>query len=109
MSLTDKQKKTVAEWMGWQRERGSDTTFCRPTFEDGVGVAVNFSLNDAALCVEKIQKREEWLRFIFFAAGLHRKNHIGQNFTAWLMTMESDEAVNFFTAMAAWIEEEKGI
>ena len=118
MSLTPEQKRTVAEWIGWQRERGSDTTFCRPTLEDGVGVVVNFDLNDAALCVEEMGKRDVWENFEGSASFKYFEENKKEEwfvtswtkhgrFFAWLMTMESGEAYNFFAAIAAWIEEEK--
>ena len=124
MSLTPEQKNTVAEWMGWRVKTsvahvlGTHTDFEFMTVDDGFN-NIHFSLNDAALCVNEMQIKGKFEKFIHKAFAVsdediecHNVYPAGESFYnaeffAWLMTMESGEAVNFFTAMAAWIEEEK--
>lgn len=109
--LTPEQKKTVAEWMGWNYSTFS-RQYCRYD-EKGICKLINFSLNDAALCMKEMQKRgEDWRKLHNFARNLYytteRENlKIDYNFTAWLMTMENGEAANFFSAMAEWIGQEE--
>ena len=66
-------------------------------------------MNDAALCVQEMQKRGEWS--LFYDELLDTYNGLcedgkatcgADNFTAWLFNPE-----NFFGAMAAWIKEGK--
>jgi hypothetical protein len=111
MSLTNEQKKTVAKFMGWRVKTsvahvlGTHTDFEFMTVDDGFN-NIHFSLNDAALCVDEMRKRGKWLDFRFVSFGLCGLCDATM-FESWLMTMESGEAENFFTAMAAWIEEKK--
>jgi len=83
----------------------------------------HFSLNDAALCVEKMGKLGKWKEFLHSAFNQCDRNEemnmfgdgdingenffYDEDFIAWLLTMESGEAYNFFAAIAAWIEEKK--
>ena len=124
MSLTPEQKKTVAEFMGWVSICNGHSKIECSVFNSYCTECVRyktFSLNDASLCVEEMEKRRLYFKFI-----KHVKQSCPQSkniknwqdamvdieirsldlFTA-LMTMESGEAENFFTAMAAWIEEKK--
>jgi len=67
-------------------------------------IEINFDLNDAALCVDEMRKKGRLRELIFFAKEEFNKAYDRNAiwlFFAWLMTMESGEAVNFFAAMAA--------
>ncbi len=98
--MTDEDKKRIAEYMTWEEDN----------FFEGYrtldGLAINFDLNDAALCVQEMQKRgEDWREFHNFARNLYyttnRSNlKIDYNFAAWLYIAE-----NFFGATAAWLRE----
>ena len=61
----------------------------------------HFDLNDAGLCVQEIQKRDDWRNFLIVARKLHKLEFDSQAI-AWLFIAD-----NFFGAMAAWLKEEK--
>jgi len=50
-------------------------------------------MNDAALCVQEMQKRGEWFDFYWFAIG----NSSSEALTAWLFNPD-----NFFKAFVEW-------
>jgi hypothetical protein len=104
--LTSEQKKTVADWMGWI---WFGDYFITKDISRFLNRRTHFSLNDAALCVEKMERRKRCLDFEEKTYAIYAESAkvFNKDFIAWLMTVESDEAVNFFTAMAVWIEEEK--
>ena len=104
--MTEEDKQLIAKYMGWQPYPPAcvgdvlfyvDTTTYRP---------IRWDLNDAALCVQEMQKRGDWGAFM---------NHTWSRWSAqWRDSQASQEFVlhlfnaeNFFTAMAAWIKEGK--
>jgi len=107
--MTEEDKQLIAKYMGWQPYPPAcvgdvlfyvDTTTYRP---------IRWDLNDAALCVQEMQKRGDWSYFYDDLLDTYNglcedcKEPCGaDNFTAWLFNAD-----NFFTAMAAWIKEEE--
>ena len=107
--MTPEDKRLIAEYMGWKLSEWR--------MIDGSAHVVNphfFDLNDAALCVQEMQKRGDWEYFVgdiedtlnFFAATYkryHKEHHSYMAvLVAWLFNAE-----NFFNAMAQWIKEGK--
>ena len=99
--MTDEDKKRISECMGWKLSEWR--------MIDGSAHVVNphfFDLNDAALCVQEMQKRGEWGAFM---------NHTWIRWSAqWRDSQASQEFVlhlfnadNFFDAMAEWLKEGK--
>lgn len=88
--MTNKEKKIVAEYMGWKwSEYGGDYYYIPKN-----GKVIYFDLNDAGLVVEEMQERYEWDEFMhycwkYFPLG---KDYIGRLFNA----------DNFFSAFVAW-------
>ena len=103
--MTKEDKKLIADYMGWKR--GCDYHVpCVPAHEEVCDdcryvVYKNFDLNDAGLCVQEIQKRDDWRNFLIVARKLHKLEFDSQAI-AWLFIAD-----NFFGAMAAWLKEEK--
>ena len=101
--LTPEQKKTVADWMGW---KAPDTIVCNHCID----ILHPFDPNDAALCVKVMKRRRCWMEFFVFSRKLSVLSDSWSltitydDFVVWLMTTKSGEAVNFFSAMAEWIE-----
>ena len=86
--LTQEDKQLIAEYMGWKLSEWR--------MIDGSAHVVNphfFDLNDAALCVQEMQKRGEWFDFYWFAIG----NSSSEALTAWLFNPD-----NFFKAFVEW-------
>lgn len=107
--LAAEEKKIVADWMGWKsRELGGGVFYFR-TLSEGFDIDIDFDLNDAALVVAEICRRGEYRKFFMVAYKTFNSDffmhEMDINFYAWLMAMESGEAVNFFRSMAKWIEE----
>ena len=98
--MTDDDKKRIAEYMGWTKyppECMGETVF----FRDEIHGDIRWDLNDAALCIQEMQKRGEWEHdFMDFVAGSQKWNY--HQCIAWLFNPE-----NFFTAMAKWLKEGK--
>ena len=93
--MTDDGKKRIAEYMGWKLSEWR--------MIDGSAHVVNphfFDLNDAALCVQEMQKRGELHSFLM----MDTFNQISSwsDFIADLFNAES-----FFNAMSEWLKEEK--
>jgi hypothetical protein len=87
--------KLIADYMGWKlRFEG----WWRPV--DCGLVRVDFDLNDAALCVQKMQKRgDDYVKFIKHAYDMAFDDGKMQfhTVTAWLFNAD-----NFFTAFVEW-------
>ena len=111
--MTDDDKKRIAEYIGWTKyppECMGETVFIR----DETHGDVRWDANDAALCVQEMQKRGDWEYFVgdiedtlnFFAATYkryHKEHHSYKAvLVAWLFNAE-----NFFTAMSQWLKERK--
>jgi hypothetical protein len=85
---------------------GTHTDFTFTFCDDGWGRHVVFDLNDASLCVQEMQKQEDYLDFILVAYRQYDPTApiMGEDilFFAWLMTMEEGQAKNFFAAFTEW-------
>ena len=100
--MTDEDKKRIAEYMGWTKyppECMGETVF----FRDEIHGDIRWDLNDAALCIQEMQKRGDWIDFKLYAATIwmNTKNDC-DDITAWLFNAE-----NFFAAMSEWLKEGK--
>ena len=94
--MTDEDKKRISECMGWKLSEWR--------MIDGSAHVVNphfFDLNDAALCVQEMQKRGEWQDFVQITSKIHKLGFHSE-VIAWLFNAE-----NFFAAMAQWLKEVK--
>ena len=105
--MTEEDKKRISEYMRWTYE--PDRHCIVSEGENHRRIAHNLDLNDAALCVQEMQKRGDWSYFYDDLLDTYNglcedcKEPCGaDNFTAWLFNAD-----NFFTAMAAWIKEEE--
>ena len=93
--MTPEDKRLIAEYMGWKLSEWR--------MIDGSAHVVNphfFDLNDAALCVQEMQKRGEFHSFLM----MDTFNQISSwsDFIADLFNAE-----NFFNAMSEWLKERK--
>ena len=92
--MTDEDRKAIREYMGWFGINHLDKI-------DG-----NFDLNDAALCVQKMQKRGEIDDFtkdaLMICLKTTKVKALPINFTSWLMSTEDGQAKNFFKAFTEW-------
>ena len=94
--MTDEDKKRISECMGWKLSEWR--------MIDGSAHVVNphfFDLNDAALCVQEMQKRGEWQDFVQITSKIHKLGFHSE-VIAWLFNPE-----NFFNAMSEWLKEGK--
>lgn len=103
--MTDEDKELIAGYMEWIKD-DLQIGYWRPLPNGDLDIA-DFDLNDAALCVQEMQKRGEFAPFYDDLLDTYNglcedgKATCGaDNFTAWLFNPE-----NFFGAMAAWIKE----
>jgi len=98
--MTDEDKKRIAEYMGWEKyppECMGETVFYR----DETHGDVRWDANDAALCVQEMQKRGEWQDFVQITSKIHKLGFHSE-VIAWLFNAE-----NFFSAMSEWLKEGK--
>ena len=58
-------------------------------------------MNDAAVCVQEMQKRGDWQDFVQITSKIHKLGFHSE-VIAWLFNAE-----NFFAAMAQWLKEVK--
>ena len=89
--MTEEDKKRISECMGWK--------FSEWRMIDGSAHVVNphfFDLNDAALCVQEMQKRGEYNDFYWRTV----QDNDCADFSDWLFNAE-----NFFAAMSEWLKE----
>lgn len=87
--MTEEDKQLIAGYMGWQNEYGR---------------RMSFDLNDAAICVQEVQKRGDVGSFIQFSWGLktiysERRNSLLE-YIPYIFNAD-----NFFNAMSEWLEE----
>ena len=99
--MTEEDKQLIAEYMGWKLSEWR--------MIDGSAHVVNphfFDLNDAALCVQEMQKRGEFKAFLRFSWALRTEYPEERNTLVeyFLYIFNPD---NFFTAMSQWIKERK--
>lgn len=103
--LTPEDKQLIAEYMGWTL---NETSGQYEGYDGRYYSMKDFNLNDAGLVVQEMQKRgEDWREFHNFARNLYYTTNrsdlkIDYNFVAWLFNAD-----NFFSALAAWLKEEK--
>ena len=106
--MTPEDKAIIAEYMGWFKH----IYFCKYDepiyFQEGVAGDIVFDLNDAGLCVEKMNDDSgcEWEHFYQQSmsdfAVMKRKGISQQEFVAWLFNAD-----NFFQAMTQWLRRRK--
>ena len=117
--MTEEQSKLISEYMGWdiepywwcekckEEKAPHHTTYVERCSDCGCPVILkddhNFDANDAALCVQEMQKRGEWWNFLRYA---NTSSAIGGMFPEQFIALLFNPD-NFFTAMAQWIREEK--
>ena len=101
--MTDTEdKELISGYMGWFAHP-QGFWYDQPVyFAAGVYGNINFDLNDAGLCVKKMQRQEDWDDFITYVEADDTECHTWSQFFAWLY-----DADYFFEAMAAWLKEEK--
>ena len=97
--MTEEDKQLIAEYMGWQPYPPAcvgDVLF----YVDTTYRPIRWDLNDAALCVQEMQKRGELHSFLM----MDTFNQISSwsDFIADLFNAE-----NFFEAMSQWLKEGK--
>lgn len=103
--LTPEDKAVIAEYMGWEFDEDANLYFYSKDLDCYIG---SFDLNDAGLCVEKMNDdgSREWEHFYQQSmsdfAVMKCKGISQQEFVAWLFNSD-----NFFQAMAAWLRRRK--
>ena len=106
--MTPEDKAIIAEYMGWFNHiyfyKYDEPIY----FQEGVAGDIVFDLNDAGLCVEKMNDDGgcEWEHFYQQSmsdfAVMKCKGISQQEFVAWIFNPD-----NFFQAMAAWLRSKK--
>jgi len=101
--MTEEDKQLIAEYMGWNIVMVGPQKSPYPIYVDNIDSNIHhrFDLNDAALCVQEMQKRGDWRNFLIIARNLHKLEFDSQ-VIAWLFNPE-----NFFNAMSEWLKEGK--
>ena len=102
--MTNEDKKLICDYMdsiGWRTSSDGTVFYCAK-----IGRGIRFDLNDAALCVQEMQKRGDVGSFIQFSWGLktiypERRNSLLE-YIPYIFNAE-----NFFAAMAAYLKEGK--
>ena len=94
--MTPEDKRLIADYMGWYDVMVEDPMnkgVMEKIITKHNHAEAYFDLNDAALCVQEMQKRGEWFDFYWFAIG----NSSSEALTAWLFNPD-----NFFKAFVEW-------
>ena len=115
--MTEEDKQLISKYMGWsenpywwcekckEEKSPHHVTYVERCSDCGCPVIVkedySFDLNDAAICVQEMQKRGDWRNFLIIARNLHKLEFDSQ-VIAWLFNPE-----NFFNAMSEWLKEGK--
>lgn len=97
--MNKEDEKLIADYMCW-KEGELLVGYCIAPDR-----TAHFNLNDAGLCVKKMQRRgDDYIGFIKFAYDMafNAGNTQFHTVTAWLY-----DADNFFKAMAKWLKGEK--
>lgn len=97
--MTDEDKKRISDYMGWNPyppECMGETVF----FRDEIHGDIRWDMNAAALCVQEMQKRDDWVDFYLYFICL-KVDPMERRIPEMLI------AKNFFGAMAAWLEVKK--
>jgi len=103
--MTNEDKKLICDYMdsiGWRTSSDGTVFYCAK-----IGRGIRFDLNDAALCVQEMQKRGDYRAFdvvcmFKWANDFREDKHKNEEYLAWLMTMEDGQAKNFFKAFVEW-------
>ena len=107
--MTDEDKRRISEYMRWNIVMVGPQKSPYPIYVDNIDSNIHhrFDLNDAALCVQEMQKRGEWEYFVgdtedtLIYTRYHKEHHSYKSFlVAWLFNAE-----NFFNAMSEWLKE----
>ena len=100
--MTEEDKQLIAEYMGWSYHQTDDKKWWNIIGKDGATHLLDS--NDAALCVQEMQKRGEWEYFVgdiedtLIYTRYHKEHHSYKSFlAAWLFNAE-----NFFKAFVQW-------
>ena len=104
--MTEEDKKLISKYMGWIY---GQTIFHVTMTDTYIEPERAFDLNDAALCVQEMQKRGDWEYFVgdtedtLIYTRYHKEHHSYKSFlVAWLFNAE-----NFFAAMSEWLKEKR--
>lgn len=102
--MTAEDKQLIAEYMGWKIDKDFKFYFRRKTLRSIVRLPINFDLNDAGLCVEKMVENYDIADFQSFITDLMQefviKNGTKKYVLEWVFNSD-----NFFSAMTAWRRE----
>jgi hypothetical protein len=107
--MNNEDKRLISEYMGWRMKAyvahvlNTHKDFVFTTCDNGY-INIHFNLNDAGLCVKKMQRQEDWDDFITYveADDTSKQCNTWSQFFALLYNADY-----FFEAMAAWLKEEK--
>jgi hypothetical protein len=107
--MTDEDKKRISEYMRWNIVMVGPQKSPYPIYVDNIDSNIHhrFDSNDAALCVQEMQKRGDWQKFCATGFVIYFEKKIPihifpENYIAWLSNAE-----NFFNAMSEWLKEGK--
>ena len=103
--MTEEDKQLISKYMGWSYRETDDKKWWNIIGKDGATHLLD--ANDAALCVQEMQKRGDWQKCCAIGFGIYfegeRPSHVfPENYIAWLFNAE-----NFFAAMSQWLREGK--
>jgi hypothetical protein len=124
--MNEEQKREIVEFMkdaGWRYGMWQSSTLYFRIANSPISpnckidIPLDFDLNDASLCVDELVKQGIWRIFysinhVRFLQTMNEDtlaslpNDNTPEYTAYLLTMQSGEATNFFSALAEWIEKE---
>ena len=96
--MTEEDKQLISKYMGWIY---GQTIFHVTMTDTYIEPERAFDLNDAALCVQEMQKRGDWQDFVQITSKIHKLGFHSE-VIAWLFNAE-----NFFNAMSEWLKEGK--
>ena len=109
--MTEEDKKRISKYMGWSYRETDDKKWWNIIGKDGATHLLD--ANDAAICVQEMQKRGgDYWHFYLVAEDLYRADEEG----AYIHCNETESCAisrwlfntdNFFPAMSQWINEEK--
>ncbi|MFA5195964.1 MAG: hypothetical protein WC401_09240 [Bacteroidales bacterium] len=121
--MTEDDKKLISKYMGWsenpywwcekckEEKAPHHATYAERCSDCGCPVILkddhNFDANDAALCVQEMQKRGEWLSFLKYVNTSPLLSKPANWYSFWPDDFISYlfNAENFFTAMSQWLKE----
>ena len=101
--MNDNDKKLISEYMGWNIVMVGPQKSPYPIYVDNIDSNIHhrFDLNDAALCVQEMQKRGDWERFcanvFILFIDEEKSSYLFPKYIAWLFNAD-----NFFTAFVEW-------